>query len=141
MVRNPAGFGNRFIALLIDGFILFSLNSFVGLLVYKTLIIEGFSFMNIIQVLYTILLPVLWHGYTIGKRAVGVRIVRTNGEDVGIGSMLLRSIVAGLFYGLTCGIGVIVSAFMVLFRDDHRAIHDLIADTFVTHDKPEENEE
>lgn len=63
---------------------------------------------------------------------MGVRIAKVNGGKLGIGAMLLRTIVAGLVYVLTLGIGLIISAFMVGLRDDKRAIHDFIAGTYVT---------
>lgn len=92
---------------------------------------------TILEMLYYLLLPVFWYGYTVGKRAVGIRIAREDGEKVGIGTMLMRDLVAGLVYVLTLGIGIIVSAFMVGLREDKRAIHDFVAGTYVTYDKPD----
>ncbi len=63
---------------------------------------------------------------------MGVQIVKINREKLGIGTMLMRNLVGGLVYVLTLGIGLIVSAFMVGLREDRRAIHDLIAGTYVT---------
>jgi uncharacterized RDD family membrane protein YckC len=48
----------------------------------------------------------------------------------------MRYLVAALVYAITLGIGVIVSAFMVGIRKDHRSIHDFIAGTYVTSNKP-----
>lgn len=45
------------------------------------------------------IVPILWHGYTVGKRIMGIRIVRVDGEKIGIGTMLLRYVIAALFYG------------------------------------------
>ncbi|ESU33866.1 hypothetical protein G3A_04290 [Bacillus sp. 17376] len=69
---------------------------------------------------------------------MGVRIAKVNGEKLGSGTMLMRTIVAGLVYVLTLGLGAIVSAFMVGIREDKRAIHDFIAGTYVTYEKPNE---
>ncbi|NAZ10137.1 hypothetical protein GT022_15405 [Agaribacter marinus] len=66
----------------------------------------------------------------------GNRIVRIDGRKIGIGTMILRNIVAGIIYILTFGIGLIVSAFMVGVREDRRAIHDFIAQTYVTTNPP-----
>jgi uncharacterized RDD family membrane protein YckC len=44
--------------------------------------------------------------------------------------------VAAIVYGITLGIAVIVSAFMIGLRKDKRAIHDFIAGTYVTYEKP-----
>lgn len=90
---------------------------------------------NLLSSLYTLLLPVFWNGYTVGKRICGIRIRRVDDQlPPGIGTMLLRNVVAGIVYGLTLGIGVIVSACMVAFREDKRSIHDFIAGTEVIHD-------
>lgn len=90
-----------------------------------------------ISLLYSIILPVIWSGYTLGKRICGIRIVKMNGSKPGIGTMLLRVIVAGIVIAVTLGIAVIASAFMVGLRQDKRAIHDFIAGTYVTYEKPE----
>lgn len=85
--------------------------------------------------LYSLILPVIWGGYTIGKRICGIRIRKVSDlTPPGIGTMLLRNIVGGLVYALTLGIGVIVSIFMVALREDKRSIHDFIAGTEVIHD-------
>ena len=47
--------------------------------------------------------------------------------------MILRVLVGALIYGVTFGIGVIVSAFMVGMREDKRSIHDFVAGTYVTY--------
>ncbi|MCI1113573.1 RDD family protein, partial [Stenotrophomonas maltophilia] len=92
---------------------------------------------NLISTLYTLLVPVFWYGYTIGKKILKIRIAKVDGEPVGIGTMLLRVIVGmWLIYGITFGIGAIVSAIMVGVRQDKRAIHDLVAGTYVTSNEP-----
>jgi uncharacterized RDD family membrane protein YckC len=83
-----------------------------------------------------LLVPIYWSGYTIGKRIMGIRIVKVNGEKLGFGAMFLRAIVASLVYVVTLGIALIVSAVMVGVRQDKRAIHDFIAGTYVTTEKP-----
>lgn len=94
---------------------------------------------DILGVFYDLLLPVLWSGYTLGRKMAGNRIVRMDGKKVGIGTMILRVLVAGIAYALTLGIGLIVSAFMVGLREDKRAIHDFIARTYVTTNPPTKN--
>ncbi|MGO4886960.1 RDD family protein [Anaerobacillus sp. MEB173] len=138
MVHRPAGFWIRFGAILLDTIILgitsFFIASIIGLTDKQSDTFHGF-----IEFFYSLLLPVFWYGYTIGKRICGVRICKVSGENVTIGTMLMRNLVAGLVYVITLGIGVIVSLFMVIFREDKRSLHDLIAGTYVTYDKPDEN--
>ena len=63
---------------------------------------------------------------TPGKMAIGAKIVRLNGRNIGLGSAIVR------WFGervsdLTCYIGY----FFIAFRADKRALHDLIAGTQV----------
>lgn len=92
-------------------------------------------FTNTISFLYTLLLPVFWNGQTIGKRICGIRIRSVDDHlGPGLGTMLLRNVVTGVVYGLTFGIGFIVSVCMVIFREDKRSLHDCIAGTEVVYD-------
>lgn len=135
-ISNPVGFWKRFLANILDAIIIG-----VPLAIINNIIngdTQGETFTSIIEILYSIIVPVLWSGYTIGKRIAGIRIVKVNGEKLGYGAMLLRALVGGLVYIVTLGIGLIVSAFMVGLRKDKRAIHDFIAGTYVTSDQPGE---
>ncbi|MGJ7919795.1 RDD family protein [Neobacillus sp. LXY-4] len=130
MISNPAGFWRRLLGNILDGLII-SLP--ISLIFGAFLDSNSVSTVtSIIEILYAIILPVIWSGYTIGKRIVGVRIVKVNGEKIGFGTMLLRSVVGGLIYAVTLGIALIVSAIMVGTRKDKRAIHDFVAGTYVT---------
>lgn len=138
MVHNPAGFWIRFLANLIDGIILAVFTGLLSEVLYQSFLPpEGFTGLDLVEFLYYLLLPILWVGYTVGKKALGIRIARIDGGKVGIGTMLLRLFVSGLFFAFTLGIGVIVSAFMVGLREDKRGIHDFIAGTYVTFDEPD----
>lgn len=137
-VSSPAGFWIRLGAGIIDAILLFFVLGFISLALYGQFITDGYSFTDFLDLLYHLLLPIFWYGYTIGKRAVDIRIARVDGEKIGLGTMLLRNIVGGIVYIITLGIGVIVSAFMVGLREDKRSIHDFIAGTYVTYDPPEE---
>lgn len=129
----PAGFWVRLGAMLLDALI-------VGIpLTILSLILTGGDgrdwVTDLLSSLYGILLPVLWYGYTLGKRICGIRIRKVDtGEPPTIITMLLRVIVGGIVYGLTLGIGVIVSIAMIAAREDKRCLHDFIAGTEVVHD-------
>lgn len=134
-MTNPAGFWIRLLASILDGLIIGIPLTIIGYLISGDL--EGDPFTSILSTLYTLLLPVFWYGYTVGKKIMGIRIAKVNGEKLGIGAMLLRNIVAGIVYIVTLGIGLIVSAFMVGLREDKRSLHDMIAGTYVTYNKPD----
>ncbi|WML48100.1 RDD family protein [Neobacillus sp. PS3-34] len=93
---------------------------------------------DFLQFLYSLIIPVIWSGYVVGKRILGIRIVKLDGSNVSFGTMFLRIVVGALVYTVTLGIGLIASALMVGTREDKRAIHDLIAGTYVTHSRPED---
>lgn len=132
---NPVGFWRRVGASLLDALIV---GIPLALITYVFIDNEskGDAFSDLISFLYSLLVPVFWDGYTVGKRVVGIRIVKMDGSRVGIGVMLLRVLVGGLVYVVTLGIGLVISAIMVGAREDKRSIHDLIAGTYVTANRP-----
>lgn len=133
-MRNPAGFGERFFATFIDAILTAISFGLITYLVHGELNPDGFNVTDVLNVLYFVLLPVVWSGYTVGKKALGIRIVKKNGEDVGVLNMILRYFVAGIIYVFTFGIGFIASIFMVALREDKRAVHDFIGGTQVLKD-------
>ncbi|GMB07813.1 RDD family protein [Thermolongibacillus altinsuensis] len=134
MVSNPAGFWRRLAANLLDGLIVGVPLAIISYFITGSM--EGDPITSLINLAYFLLVPIYWSGYTIGKRIMGVRIVKVNGEKLGFGAMFLRTIVASLVYVVTLGIALIVSAIMVGVRRDKRAIHDFIAGTYVTTERP-----
>lgn len=136
-MSNVGGFWIRFAALLLDA-ILIGVTISIAIFIFNLdtsdrAVQTGES---LISLLYFVLVPVLWYGYTVGKRLAGIRIVKMDGSNVTIGTILLRYVITGFIYGLSLGIALIVSIFMVALREDKRAIHDLIAGTYVTYNKP-----
>ncbi|WP_419962682.1 RDD family protein [Psychrobacillus sp. BM2] len=133
MLLNPAGFWIRFGASLLDGII-------IGIpLAIISLILLGEAdtwFTTSAQMIYSLLLPVIWTGYTVGKKILGIRIVKLDETDVDFWTMIKRDLITGLVYGLTLGIAIIVSACMVGIREDKRALHDFIAGTYVSFNPP-----
>ncbi|MDQ6631432.1 MAG: RDD family protein [Verrucomicrobiota bacterium] len=65
-------------------------------------------------------------GATLGKMAISAKVVRVDGSPIGYVKALVRFL-ASILSSLICGIGYL----MVAFRDDKRALHDLLADTQV----------
>lgn len=130
MEREPGGFWRRLGAIMIDGLLFTPVYILLALLFNFTDQTET-NIVTVLELIYFLIVPVVWAGYTVGKSTVGVRIVRLDGESVSTFTMLKRYVIGGLVYGITFGIGFIVSVFMVIFRKDKRAIHDFIAGTRV----------
>ncbi|WP_059173978.1 RDD family protein [Bacillus sp. FJAT-27445] len=131
---SPAGFGLRFLADIFDFFI-------VGLPLALIIFFitgdywgsSGISWIfNLVYLLYMTFLPLMWTGYIVGKRIIKIRIMRIDDKPLTLKNMILREIVGKFLLGsVTFGISSIVSLFMVIFREDRRAVHDFIGGTYV----------
>lgn len=64
---------------------------------------------------------------TVGKRALGLYVVRADGSRVGWGRALSRHLLTALTAAFTVGLAFLV----VAIREDKRGLHDLICDTVV----------
>ena len=135
----PAKLWQRIFARMIDGLIIgvpivFLLSFTVG----YDFVIEPRAnfifnlFMLLIVTVYMIALPVIWYGWSIGKRLLGIRITHVNGQDVTWQMMLKRELFILVVYTLTFGLFLLLSGVMMITRKDKRALHDLMADTKVT---------
>ncbi|CAH0118658.1 hypothetical protein PAE9249_01150 [Paenibacillus sp. CECT 9249] len=133
-MNREAGFWIRLGAILLDALIVSLPLSIVALILTGGGNAEEWM-TNVLTGLYSLLVPVFWNGYTVGKRICGIRIRKVYDHlPPSIGTMLLRNVVAGIIYGFSFGIALIVSIFMVALREDKRALHDFIAGTEVVYD-------
>jgi uncharacterized RDD family membrane protein YckC len=131
---ETAGFWIRLGATIIDSILIGILTAVISYGIIGDS--SGDTVRNTLNLLYPLLVPIFWGGYTLGKRLCGIKIRKVyDNSPPGLGTMLLRNVVAGIVYTLTLGIGLIISAFMVGLREDRRAIHDFIAGTEVVYDK------
>lgn len=147
-----AGLWRRFAASIIDSFV-------TGILSYALLIplmlVMGVSMASlassdvgsagamvtfyILNYAISILVPAIYFGWmqsssnmaSLGKMAVGVKVVRSNGEQLTFWRSFLRYIALVLFTVVTCGLGVLISGLMVAFTERKQGVHDMICDTIV----------
>ena len=138
----PSGFGRRTIAFIIDNVVL----TFLGLAIYVLFgesAAEYFSFyfswslesdrsfvfadfVNlVVSLLYAPVMISVW-GTTIGKRSMNLDVVKSDGGRCGFWQALGRTL-ASVLSLLLLGVGYL----MVAFREDKRALHDLMASTVV----------
>ncbi|WP_235864051.1 RDD family protein [Sutcliffiella halmapala] len=136
MSNEYGGLGRRFVALLIDGLIV-TIGLFIILFILGIELsdAQSNSLNTTISNIYMWLIPTIWTGYTIGKKALNIKIEKLDGSDVTLWTMFLRQIIGSIVYALSFGILFIVSVFMVIIREDKRAIHDFIAGTCVVKTK------
>ncbi|SDB91635.1 RDD family protein [Shouchella lonarensis] len=141
MMDQRVGFAPRLGAYLIDLIIVVLIIMLTSILAALHANFIALMFMTfIILSAYFTVLPAVWNGYTVGKKALGIRIVAADGSPAGIGKLILRAVVSSGLAHVTSGISSIISAFLISGRDDKCAIHDLAAGTYVTARKLEKAE-
>jgi uncharacterized RDD family membrane protein YckC len=143
---EPAERGRRLLAALIDLGInlLVFMPAVIGLLRYKPE--RGIGALGGSLVMFTVVcglaLTVYWfvlmyrNGQSIGKRVMGIRIVRTDGSRASLGRMIgLRYFVPGLI-GAIPYVGWVfnIANPLWIFGEERRCLHDLICDTMVVND-------
>src|SRR5699024_4173407 len=112
----PAKLWQRFFARMIDGLIIgvpivFLLSFTIG----YDFVIEPRAnfifnlFMLLIVTVYMISLPVIWYGWSVGKRLLGIRITQMNGKDVTWQVMVKRELFILVVYILTFGLFLLLS--------------------------------
>jgi|tagenome__1003787_1003787.scaffolds.fasta_scaffold20937649_2 uncharacterized RDD family membrane protein YckC len=71
-------------------------------------------------------------GQTIGKRALGIRVVRSqDGGPISYGTAAWRVVFEYLIALVTCGIGALVDVAWILWDQRKQALHDKVAKTYV----------
>ena len=91
---------------------------------------EGYDRLQVLVLFLTMAYDtalITYFATTVGKRAFGLYVVRTDGSRVGFARALARHVLTSLSANLTLGFIFLV----VLFREDRRGVHDLICDTVV----------
>lgn len=91
--------------------------------------------------IYPILLvvPSLYFGWmqssslqaSLGKMAIGIKVVRGDGTRVSFWRAFLRSLFYVVFGAVTCGLGVLISGLMAALTERKQALHDMVCDTLV----------
>ena len=149
--RQLASWGSRLAAYLLDALILLvpvilltivivavAAGSDTGAIVTG---IFGFLAFLVVAFLYAPLLMAREgpnNGQTWGKQAVGIRVIRDNGETMNFSWAALREIVVkGLGVGIASSIIPFIPWFLDFFwplwDDENRALHDMVVSTHVVH--------
>jgi len=136
-VMRYAGFWPRFGAVFIDGIImsLINLPANLGFQVSFARVQDGAGFIVLSIVLYVslLLVPALYmilmhgkYGATLGKKAVGVRVVKSDGSPISY-----RCAIGRYFAYVLSGIILYIGYLMAAFDGEKRALHDHICNTRV----------
>jgi len=124
-----AGFWIRFVASLLDGIVMMAFQFLVYWIAGVDLL-EPPALLNlaltIVSIAYYVIMTVLL-GQTLGKMAVGIRVIRKDGGPNGWGWILLRESIGKFVSALILMIGYIMAG----FDSKKRALHDHMSKTYV----------
>jgi uncharacterized RDD family membrane protein YckC len=137
--------GSRLGAVMLDGLVVFVPAMLVAMIIpvfgngpdgrpsTGGVVVMGLLGLGLIAFMALQLVLLYRHGQTVGKKLVGIRIVRSDGSRAGLRRIfLLRSLVPGLIGAIPL-IGPLFSLTdsLFIFGEERRCVHDLIADTIV----------
>jgi uncharacterized RDD family membrane protein YckC len=138
-----AGFWMRLWAFLLDLIAVFSLNMvfvspFVNFTNLNGVSLGPFSFETflgaVVFFMYFAIMTKLY-GQTIGKMVMGLRVVSANTDELNWSQIVFREGVGRFLHQAFFLLYVIYV--MVAFTEKKQGLHDVIADTFVVHDREE----
>lgn len=139
--QPKAGFWIRVVAALVDSVLVTVVQfALVYLLIYVLGLTDGVtngdtkelvaglavSFSTLIGVVYYVFFTG-YCGQTPGKMALRVKVIRTNGEEIGFGRAILREVVGKFISGIVLCLGYV----WVAFDPQKQGWHDKIAGTYV----------
>jgi uncharacterized RDD family membrane protein YckC len=143
----PAGFWIRFVAYMIDALIVTAVSAFViaiavgvviltdesldlenpgGIIIGATLLV--IAVLIVINWLYEALMTSSPRGATLGKMALGLRIVRFDGAQLSFGRATARHFVKAI---ATPAVPLFIGYIMAAFTNRKRALHDILVETLV----------
>jgi uncharacterized RDD family membrane protein YckC len=132
--------GSRFVAFLVDYLLVVGpvlVATILGLVTMETEGAESFlGLMFCMGTLVTLGLGVVQlflvnqSGQSIGKRMLGIRVVRADGSPASLGRIIFLRNVIPLAVNSMCGIFKFIDA-VFIFNEDHCCLHDKMADTIV----------
>jgi len=99
----------------------------------------SFVAIAIVALLYAPLMMDRTNGKTLGRMAMGIRVVRASGQPMTFGWAMLREVaVKALLFGfagsLTFGLANLADVLWPLWDDENRALHDFLVDTRTVRD-------
>jgi uncharacterized RDD family membrane protein YckC len=99
----------------------------------------SFVAIAIVALLYAPLMMARTNGKTLGRMAMGIRVVRANGQPMTFAWAMLREVVVkallfGIAASLTFGLASLADVLWPLWDEENRALHDFVVDTRTVRD-------
>ncbi len=138
IVQHVAGLGERILAYLIDGLIMFTYILAVSFVFYNLNVDSGQELVISLTIvlpifLYLLLWEMLWNGRSPGKAALGLRVVKLDGTRPTFSNYFLRWLLRIVDITISSGSLAIVS---ILLNGKGQRIGDIAATTTVITERP-----
>jgi uncharacterized RDD family membrane protein YckC len=123
-----ATIGKRFLAVLVDGIILYVVNAAIGFVIGVAMHGGTAQVLGCVSILTSLVINIVYDaslvaasGQTLGKRALKIKVVAENGANVDTGQAWGRALAKMIPF----------SQLVALFNNDRKGIHDMLAHTRV----------
>lgn len=117
----------RFVAVLIDGLILLPVNLIFGVIAYQNKEMANIQYLGtLITWAYSVYF-ISKDGATLGKKAMKIRVVKTDGSGLTLWEAVLREVIGKFISSLLLGIGYL----WAIWDKNKQGLHDKIAGTYV----------
>jgi uncharacterized RDD family membrane protein YckC len=94
---------------------------------------------SVVALLYAPAMMSRTNGKTVGRMALGIRVVRANGQPIDfafamVREVLVKTLLVGVVASLTGGLASLLDVLWPLWDEENRALHDFVVDTRVIRD-------
>ncbi len=122
-----AGFGRRLLSALIDGIVIALVGAAVAFVLSQgqSTVLQGAPAV-ILQAAYVILLWVNMGGQTLGKKVMGIKVIKSDGTPIDYVTAIIRYL-GYMLSALPLGLGYL----WVIWDKNKQGFHDKIANTYV----------
>jgi uncharacterized RDD family membrane protein YckC len=91
----------------------------------------GSGLQTLFFIIYEALLIAFWNGQTIGKKAMGIRVVSAGSAPVSVGMAFVRSVMK-----IVSGLVLMLGYLWMLWDPNKQTWHDKVAQTYVVRESP-----
>lgn len=132
-----AGFWRRFVAYIIDGFLINAISFIIGLIMGAIIVASDGEIDDVtmlVSYLFAFLVSLLYYGIcesspaqaTLGKMALGLKVTDMDGNRISFGRAM------GRFLGkILSGLILCIGYLMIAFTEEKQGLHDMVARTLV----------
>jgi len=126
VIGEKVGFWRRFVAMLIDTIVLIIVSQVITSGAYGGDQASASGVTFLVDIAYFVGLWTYWGGQTLGKKAMGIKVVKTDGSPVN----LVTSIIRYVGY-IISAVVILIGYIWVAFDPNKQGWHDKIAGTYV----------